>query len=112
MPEGMSSATIGQAAAVVQQATLVVGVDTGLTHLAIAQGVPTVALFGSTRPYVNPLAPHATVLYEPLPCAPCRRHPICGGTFPCMAALTTERVMAACRVLLATPGQKREDFAS
>lgn len=104
--------TIGQAAAVVQQANLVIGVDTGLTHLGVAQGVPTLALFGSTRPYVDPLAPHATVLYEPMPCAPCRRHPICDGTFPCMAALTPERVMAACRTLLAMPGHKREDPAS
>src|SRR3546814_10861455 len=32
-------------------AKLVIGVDTGLTHIGIAVGTPTVALFGSTCPY-------------------------------------------------------------
>src|SRR5690606_12383648 len=39
---------LAQAAALVRDSALVVGVDTGLTHMGIAFGVPTVALFGST----------------------------------------------------------------
>ncbi len=35
-------------AALLQQAVLVVGVDTGLTHLAVAVGTPTIGLFGAT----------------------------------------------------------------
>lgn len=37
-------------AVVVQAATVVVGNDSGVTHLAAAMGTPTVALFGPTRP--------------------------------------------------------------
>jgi heptosyltransferase-1 len=86
--------SLGGSAAVIQGASLAVGVDTGLTHMAIAAGVPTVALFGSTRPYLETGSPRARVLYEPLPCSPCKRRPTCGGRFDCMAAHTVAHVVA------------------
>jgi heptosyltransferase-1 len=84
-----------QAAAVMQDAALVVGVDTGLAHLGIALRRPTLALFGSTRPYLDPDFEHARVLYEPMACSPCRRRPTCGGEFTCMRSHTVERVFDA-----------------
>jgi len=42
--------TLPELAALLSRATLVVGVDTGLTHLAAALGTPTVALFTATDP--------------------------------------------------------------
>lgn len=69
---------------VLQHARAVVGVDTGLTHAGIALGKPTLALFGSTRPYAKSGVRSARVLYKDLPCAPCRRHPVCSGRFDCM----------------------------
>ncbi len=39
-----------EAAALLAQASAVVGVDTGLTHLAVALGVPTVGLYVATEP--------------------------------------------------------------
>jgi heptosyltransferase-1 len=42
--------TLPELAALLARATLVVGVDTGLTHLAAALGAPTVALFTATDP--------------------------------------------------------------
>jgi heptosyltransferase-1 len=42
--------TLPELAALFSRATLVVGVDTGLTHLAAALGTPTVALFTATDP--------------------------------------------------------------
>ncbi len=42
--------SIGQIAQVLASARGVVGIDTGLTYLAIALGVPTAALYGATRP--------------------------------------------------------------
>lgn len=89
-----------QVAAVMQQAALVVGVDTGLTHLGIALRRPTLALFGSTRPYLDPDFEQARVLYEPMACSPCRRRPTCGGEFTCMRAHTPERVLEATRTIL------------
>ncbi len=78
-----------------------VGVDTGLTHLSFGLGTPTVALFGSTCPYdtVDPTA--GRVLFDNLECAPCRRHPTCGGAFTCMRQLTPQRAAAALDSLMA-----------
>lgn len=70
----------------------VIGVDTGLTHAGIGLGRPTVALFGSTRPYLDTGQRESVVLYENLPCSPCFRHPTCEGRFECMQAHTVEKV--------------------
>lgn len=81
------------AAAVIDQSALLVGVDTGLTHIGIAREVPTVAIFGSTRPYLEPLNAAGRVIYEKLPCSPCRRHPTCGGEFTCMLNIDAPKVI-------------------
>jgi lipopolysaccharide heptosyltransferase I len=47
-------------AALLAGAALVVGVDTGLTHLAGALGTPTVALFVATEPRLNGVEPLST----------------------------------------------------
>jgi ADP-heptose:LPS heptosyltransferase len=39
-------------AAILSQCHLFIGNDSGITHLAAALGVPTIALFGPTDPYV------------------------------------------------------------
>lgn len=91
---------LGSCAAVIAGARLLVGVDTGLTHLGIARGVPTVALFGSTRPYLDTGRRDARVLYQPMDCSPCRRRPSCGGSFDCMARHTPESVLAAVTEIL------------
>ncbi|MSU36048.1 MAG: glycosyltransferase family 9 protein [Pedosphaera sp.] len=85
--------TLPQTVALISQASGLLGLDTGLTHMGIAHGIPTVALFGSTRPYDNTARANATVLFEALPCAPCRRRPICAGAFTCMAQLTPDRAL-------------------
>lgn len=78
--------------ATIAEAALLVGVDTGLTHAGSAFAIPTVALFGSTRPYVHAGMPGTRVLFEEMACAPCRRHPTCGGRFDCMRALQADAV--------------------
>ncbi|RZI85092.1 MAG: glycosyltransferase family 9 protein [Rubrivivax sp.] len=84
---------LDESVAAVADAALLIGVDTGLTHMGSALGVPTVALFGSTRPYLDAAVSATTILYEQLPCSPCGRHPTCGGTFDCMRQLTPRRVL-------------------
>ena len=92
--------TLGQAAALIRQARLLLGVDTGLSHLGIAFGVPTLALFGSTRPYLDTGSANARVLYHPLACSPCRRNPTCHDRFDCMRAHTVADVLGAAQALL------------
>lgn len=92
--------TLAESAAIIEQARVLVGVDTGLTHLGIAVNTPTVALFGSTRPYLTTGTSSAKVLYHPLACSPCRRHPTCDGAYNCMALHNVEDVHAAIRDVL------------
>ena len=47
--------TLAEAAAVIGRAALVAGVDTGLTHLAVALGRPTAGIYCATRPELTGL---------------------------------------------------------
>lgn len=95
-----------QLAALIARLELVVSGDTGPLHIATAVRTPVVALFGSTDPAdTGPWrggagCGPATVLYDALSCAPCRKSPTCGGRFDCLRALTPERVLdASCDLL-------------
>ena len=90
-------------AAVIAGSALLIGVDTGLTHMGSALNVPTVALFGSTRPYLDARVPHTVVMYEALHCAPCRRHPTCNARFDCMRAIEVDAVLRAAQSVLPVP---------
>ena len=81
------------AAALISRADLVIGVDTGLTHMGIAMQRPTLCLFGSTCPYLETTHANARVIYHALDCSPCRRNPTCHGAYDCMAAITPDAVM-------------------
>jgi len=89
--------------AVIAGSSLLVGVDTGLTHMGSALNVPTVALFGSTRPYLDARVPRTAVLYAALHCSPCRRHPTCDGRYDCMRAFEVDTVLRAARCVLQLP---------
>lgn len=97
--------TIQQAAALIKGSSLLVGVDTGLTHMGIALDVPTVALFGATVPYLNTEGKSGTVLYHPMECSPCRRSPTCEGDYTCMKAISTEEVLSVAERTLAHEGE-------
>ncbi len=66
-------------------AALVVGNDSGVTHLAGVLGTPTVAIFGPSDPVQwAPWGPRVTTLWGPQPCQPCHgagspqcHHPVC-----------------------------------
>ncbi len=48
----ITTMTLGQLAALLQRAQLVLGVDSGPLHLAVAQGTPTIQIFGPTDPTI------------------------------------------------------------
>lgn len=85
--------TLRQAAALIKQAKALVGVDTGLTHIGVVSEIPTVALFGSTCPYLQTDSTVAKVIYHDLSCAPCRRRPVCDGAYTCMRDISANEVM-------------------
>lgn len=92
--------TLREAAALIERARLLVGVDTGLMHMGTAFGIPTIALFGSTRPYLVTDSDKTVVLYKALACSPCHRRPTCGGAYTCMREIEPEEVIATARRLL------------
>jgi heptosyltransferase-1 len=79
----------------------VVGVDTGLAHLAAAVGTPAVTLYGPTRTRLTgALGPAQENLSVNYPCAPCmqRRCDQPGAIHPpCFASLPPHRVWQALR---------------
>lgn len=92
--------SITQSAAIIEQSQALIGVDTGLTHMGMVYERPTVAIFGSTRPYTHTQNPYARILFADLPCAPCKRRPSCNGRFDCMQAITPKIVFKALEGLL------------
>lgn len=78
---------------------LVVGVDTGLMHLAAAFGVRTVSLFSSTSPdLTGPFGAGSTAVRAAIACAPCRKRdcPLVphGADPPCHSTIGADRVLA------------------
>lgn len=95
-----------EAAALIAHAALLIGVDTGLTHMGTALARPTVALFGSTCPYTDTGRPTGSVIWLGLECSPCRRRPTCGGRFTCLRDITPAQVVEHALAMLAAGGAR------
>lgn len=87
------------AAAIIERSQLLIGVDTGLTHMGHAAQIPTAALFGSTRPYLETGLASSHVIYHAMECSPCKRNPTCGGRFDCLRSITPDEVMQVAQTL-------------
>ena len=96
--------TLKQLAAILEEVELMISVDSGPMHLAVAMGTPVVALFGPTDPLrTGPLGP-SLVLRRPLECSPClRRRCEIADTHRCMRELSVEEVLSAAQRMLASP---------
>lgn len=78
--------------------------DTGTMHLACAEGVPTVSIFGSTEPVLTgPLGEQHTVIRHHVPCSPCFKRECPFGHYECMTKITPAEVAAAVLRKLPTP---------
>jgi heptosyltransferase III len=114
------------------RASVYIGPDTSVTHLAAATGCPTVALFGPMDPRVwgpwpigglaEPWAASGTIqqrgnvwlVQNPLPCMPCllegcERH--IESRSACLDELTSEQVLAAVDRALASDSRRRGEAA-
>ena len=64
--------SLPQLVALLQQASLVIGGDSGPMHIAAAVGTPLIAIHGPTDPALSgPISPTATVLRSDIWCSPC-----------------------------------------
>ena len=89
---GQTSAS--EAFAVLRHATLVLSEDSGLMHMAWVSGVPTIALFGSTRSdWSRPLGDHSMFFdSSDLPCGNCMDAICRMGDIRCLTRITPEMV--------------------
>ncbi len=92
--------TLRQAAAMIERASLVIGVDTGLTHIGIAFDRPTIGIYGSNVPYTETFTDRARILIHWLDCVPCKGNPTCDGDFTCLRLITVDEVLDAAREIL------------
>jgi ADP-heptose:LPS heptosyltransferase len=116
-PVLVTDASIGQLAALLARATVVLTVDNGPGHIAAAQDTPSVHLFGPTDPHIfgpwgseeRHLVLAATERCQSCPAIPCGRLDFSDDELPahpCVRNISVERMLAgAHKVLTATSVQ-------
>lgn len=88
--------TLKQAGAIMERCDAVIGVDTGLLHMAVALDRPTVGLFGASAWHCFTRKDNFVWVTKEFACSPCYRHPTCGNV-DCMRAIQAEDVENAVR---------------
>jgi len=93
---------IDELAAVVKQADLLVGADSGPAHLAAAVGTPVVVLFSGTNSpgQWQPCGLRVCTLRSETPCSPCHRKTCPIGEHPCMRRIQPADVIRSLTGLL------------
>lgn len=84
-------------ASVMEGCGLFIGNDSGISHMASALGIPTIAIFGPTDPKVwSPKGEKVSVVRRELPCSPCseERFFMC-KSFECLKSIETQEVLEA-----------------
>jgi ADP-heptose:LPS heptosyltransferase len=90
----VNKTTVAQAFAIIQQTKFVLSEDSGLMHMAWISGIPTLAMFGSTRSdWSTPLGKHTLLLHSSdLECGNCLRETCIYGDTRCLTRYTPEFV--------------------
>ena len=69
------------------------GNDSGAMHVAGALGIPTVGIFGSTKPgRTAPLGKHTKVVYHGIECSPCLERTCRFGHYRCLTEIAPNEV--------------------
>ncbi len=107
----ITDATVGQLAAVLKRASMVLGVDNGPLHLAVAQGTPTLQIFGPTDSRIfgpwGPAQQHVVIASTHrcpsclvIPCGRLDFRPDELSAHPCVRLVSEQEVQAASISLL------------
>jgi lipopolysaccharide heptosyltransferase II len=91
---------LGELAALIESADLLVSNNTGPAHLAAALGTPVVDLYALTNPQHTPWRVASRVLFHDVPCRNCYKSRCPHGHNDCLHRVEPERVAAAARELL------------
>lgn len=97
--------TVIEALAILAKASILISEDSGLMHMAWVQGVPTLAIFGSSRyDWSRPVGPHTDTLCAlDLPCIGCLSDECKHGDNRCLTRFSVEDVKAAALALQKEP---------
>jgi ADP-heptose:LPS heptosyltransferase len=89
--------SVAESAALLSRCRLLVGLDTGTTHLAAAVGVPCVVIqsANSFPGHWDPLGKNHSVVRADVPCEGCLQQECPIDGHPCMRNLTVDRVWEA-----------------
>ncbi len=92
-----------QLASVLEGCRFFIGNDSGVSHLAAALGVPTLAIFGPTDPKVwSPRGRNVVVIRQETPCSPCARERFLQCQYSeCLQRVEKEDVLEGIRKLTA-----------
>ena len=97
--------TLAETAAVIARSALLLSGDSGVLHLAVGLGVPTVSLFGpGIEAKWGPKGEGDIVLNHRLPCSPCTRFgttPPCPCQARCLSGISVGEVTVAVENMLA-----------
>jgi lipopolysaccharide heptosyltransferase II len=91
--------SLGELAAVLSEAPLLVANNTGPVHVAAATGTPVVVLYALTNPQHTPWGVPSRVLYQDVPCRFCYSSICPEGHHNCLRMVSPERVIDAARQL-------------
>jgi heptosyltransferase-1 len=93
------STSLHEATSIIQQATLVVGVDNGLTHISQSLDMPSVMLLGGSLPYLYTDQASSKAIHMGKYCSPCNHKPMCNDRLGSMADITPDQVLTELRQL-------------
>lgn len=103
---GMTS--LPETAAVIQKSSLLISGDSGVLHIAVGLGVPTVSLFGPGNTIKwAPQGERHIVINKGLSCSPCTvfgTTPTCPINAKCMSDITVDEVVNSVMMLLTSVG--------
>lgn len=96
--------SVGELAALLAGAKLLVSNDSGPVHIAAALGVPVVAIFGRSQPGLSfrrwgPVGENNVILHKDVGCLKCLAHE-CKSGFKCLTAIEAGEVVTAAGKLL------------
>ena len=93
--DGYNKFTIDELIPLIKEANLFIGCDSGPSHIANSQQVPSIILFGSTEPKLTgPYYKNAQVIIKRMNCSPCFKD-ICNNKIKneCLIKITPENIL-------------------
>lgn len=95
--------SLGELAALIAEAPLLISNNTGPAHLAAAVGTPVVDLYALTNPQHTPWQVANRVLYHDVPCRFCYKSVCPLGHHDCLVKVSPEQVINAAIELISEP---------